>query len=96
MDREAYEQIARHLNDIDRFFEREAVEKFFLLEEAEPALATLAINALGGKEAAARWFAGPVLYLGRLTPWEVLAQGESQRIKELLEEISRGNAPRRF
>lgn len=96
MDRETYEQIARHLNDIDRFFEREAVEKFSLLEEVEPALAALAINALDGKEAAARWFGRRVIHLGWLTPWEVLAQGEPKKIEDLLEEISRGGMRTRW
>jgi hypothetical protein len=64
---------------------------FDMLEAQEPELATLAIDVLGSRYDAIRWFLDAPLkvFKGR-TAWEVVSQGRAEAVIAYLESISSG------
>ena len=66
-------------------------EAFEMLEVQEPELETLAIDVLGSRDDAIRWFLDEPLkvFRGR-TAWEVVSQGRAEVVIAYLESISHG------
>lgn len=69
---------------------RIGLEAFAVSERLDPETAMLAENAFDSRQKAADWFTDEVQSLGELTPWQCIAEGNRDRVHNVLSAIEHG------
>ncbi len=65
-------------------YKHTALAGFSVLEREDPETAKLAVDVFKGRAAAAGWFGDHVGSLGGRTPWQCVAAGEADKVRNVL------------
>lgn len=90
----SFRELAERIRDMQTLHEKMLANTFAALEQAAPAMALLLLEKLGAREQAAEWMAAPQSTFGGRNAYEVLADGETERVWDCLLGIrSRSSEP---
>lgn len=87
--RQAAVAIVAELADLEAGRRRIALEAFRILERRDRETASLAMAVFDDREEAANWFVRNLPF-SDVTPWELLAEGEAEKVRALLGTVSDG------
>ena len=88
---EKTQEVVEQLRWIESEYQDVAADAFQFLETHDPETAKLALEAFEDRNAAAGWFGGRVESLGWKTPWECIAEGQTDEVQRILNAIIYGD-----
>lgn len=89
----AARRISARLQQLEADYWGTATGAFLVLEQLDPEMAWLAVEAAGDRDTAARWFSSHIGSLYCKTPWECLAAGDEHSVRRALNTFIKGLPP---
>ena len=90
---EESKNIVGKLQWLEAEYKAAVLDAFFVLLQSDPHTAKLAIETFNDSDKAAVWFGDHIGSLGGRTPWECLAQGNVEQVRQVLNAIIYGIPP---